>query len=159
MKCILIRQICKNVHPHRAPLCWSCYGSSQLQVGVGLTRTAATPCRRRRFCTFCGRGYGGWYSSSPSTGRRSGRYVHPVEVAPVPTRSGPRVANPGYPGLSWSQFIEWYPCLTHDIKSYPVFRWTVEVRRGVTRPTAAERQPGAWMNETYGIMMSTSVPG
>ena len=30
-------------------------------------------------------------------------YVHPVGVAPVPTRSGPQVTNPGYPGLS--QFI------------------------------------------------------
>ena len=58
-----------------------------------------------------------------------------------------------------NQFIWWYPWLTSDIKSYPVFRWTVEVpsRRGVTslRPTAA-RQPGAEMNETYGMSTVTS---
>ena len=102
----------------------------------------SAPCLRPRL----------WSWSSPSTGRRSGRYVHPVGVAPVPTRSGPQVTNQGYPGLS--QFIWWYPWLTPDIKSYPVFRWTVEVRRGVTRPAAAARQPGAEMNETDG--MSTS---
>ena len=51
---------------------------------------------------------------------------------PVLTRSGPQVTNQGYPGLS--QFIWWYPWLIPDIKSYPVFRWAVEVRRGVTRP-------------------------
>ena len=48
-----------------------------------------------------GRGYGGWFY--PSTGRRSGKYVHPVGVVPVPTHSGPQVSNQGYPGLS--QFI------------------------------------------------------
>ena len=115
-----------------------------------------TPRRlRRKFCfgTLCGRGYGGWFS--PSTGRRSGRYVHPVGVAPVPTRSGPQVTNPGYPGLS--QFIWWYPWLTPDIKSYPVFRWTVEVRRGVTRPAAAARQPGAEMNETFAMSTSEGI--
>ena len=37
-------------------------------------------------------GYGGWFS--PRTGQRSGRYVHPVGVAPVPTRSGPQITNP-----------------------------------------------------------------
>ena len=58
-------------------------------------------------------------------GRRSGRYVHPVGVAPVQTRSGPQVTNQGYPGLS--QFIWIYTWLTHDIKSFPIFRWTVEV--------------------------------
>ena len=31
------------------------------------------------------------------------RYVHPVGVAPEPTRSGPQVTTPRYPGLS--QFI------------------------------------------------------
>ena len=41
--------------------------------------------------------------------------------------------------------------VTPDIKSYPVFRWTVEVRRGVMRPAVAARQPGAEMNETYGM--------
>ena len=49
----------------------------------------------------CGRGYGGQFS--PSTGQRADLYVHPVGVAPVPTRSGPQVTIPGYPGLS--QFI------------------------------------------------------
>ena len=47
-----------------------------------------------------------------------------------------------------------YPWLTPDIKYYPVLRCTVEVQRGVTRPAAAVRQPGAEMNEMYG--MSTS---
>ena len=62
-------------------------GALQLQVGVGLTRMAATPRRLRLFCsgTLYGRGYGGWFS--PSTGRRSGRYVHSVGVAPVLTLS------------------------------------------------------------------------
>ena len=53
----------------------------------------------------CGLGYGGWFSHS--TGQRSGRYVHPIGVAPVQTRWGPQVTIPGYPGLS--QFIWWYP--------------------------------------------------
>ena len=44
MHCILIWQICKNMHP---PLCWWCQCASLLQVGVGLTRMAATPSRRR----------------------------------------------------------------------------------------------------------------
>ena len=46
-----------------------------------------------------------------------------------------------------------------DIKSYPVFRWTVEVRRGatVTRPAAAARQPGAVMNETDGMSTSEGI--
>ena len=143
--------------PHRPQLYWWCQGASQLQVGVGLTRMAATPRRRRPFCTgtLCGWGCGGWFS--PSTGRRSGRYVHHVGVAPVPTLSGPQVTNPKYPGLS--QFIWWYPLLTPDIKSYPVFRWTVEVRRGVTRPAAAARQLGA--DETNGISTSAcrDIPG
>ena len=53
----------------------------------------------------CGRGYGGWFS--PSAGQRSGPYVHPVGVASVPTRSGSKVTNPGYPGSS--QFTWLYP--------------------------------------------------
>ena len=96
---------------------------------------------------FCGGGYGGWFS--PSTGRRSGRYVRPVGVAPVLTRSGPQDTNLGYPGLS--QFIWWYRWLNPDIKCYPVFRW---IQRGVTRPAAAARQPGEEMNETYGMSAS-----
>ena len=102
------------------------------------------------------RGYGGWFS--PSTWRRSGRYVHPVvlvRVAPLPTHSGPQVTNQGYPGLS--QFVWWYPCLTPDIRSNPVFRWTIEVRRGVTGPAAAARQPGAEMIETYGMSTSEGI--
>ena len=157
------------MHPHFAD------GALPLQVGVGLTQMAVTPRRQRLFCsgTLCGRGYGGWFC--PSTGQRSGRYVYPVGIAPVLTRSGPQVRErrffhpaasegdqvacahttrapitiPGYPGLS--QFIWQYPSLTPDFKSCPVFRWTVELRRGVTRPAAAARQPGAEMNETYGI--------
>ena len=73
----------------------------------------------------------------------------------VLTRSGPQVIIPGYPGLS--QFIWQYPWSTPDIKSYPVFRWTVELRRGVTRPAAAARQPGAEMNETYGMSTSEGI--
>ena len=90
-----------HMHPNFAD------GALPLQVGVGLTRMAVTPRRRRLFCsgTLCGRGYGGWFS--PSTGQRSDRYVHPVGVAPVPTRSEPQVTNQGYPGLS--QFIWLYP--------------------------------------------------
>ena len=43
--------------------------------------------------------------------------------------------------------------VTPDIKSYLVFRWTleVEVQRGVTRPATTARQPGAEMNETDGM--------
>ena len=54
------------MHPHFAD------GALPLQVGVGRTRMAATPRRRRLFCsgTLCGQSYGGWFS--PSTGRRSG---------------------------------------------------------------------------------------
>ena len=65
------------------------------------TVTVAQACTRVRSFHVCGRGYGGWFS--PSTGQRSGQYVHPVGVPPVPTRSGPKVTNQGYPGLS--QFI------------------------------------------------------
>ena len=45
---------------HRAPLCCWCHGESPLHVSAGLTRMAATPCRRRPFCSgiLCGRGYG-----------------------------------------------------------------------------------------------------
>ena len=60
------------------------------------------------------------------------------------------VTNQEYPGLSQPEFIWWYS----DIKSYPVFRWTVEVQRGVTRPAAAVRQPGAEMNEMDGMITS-----
>ena len=58
-------------------------GAMPLQVGVGLTRMVVTPRLPRLFCsgTLCDRGYGGWFS--PSTGRRSGQYVHPVGVATV----------------------------------------------------------------------------
>ena len=44
-----------------------------------------------------------------------------------------------------------FPCLFGDILGWPliskVIPWTVKVRRGVTRPTAAARQPGTriWM--------------
>ena len=48
---------------------------------------------RARSLLVCGRGYVSWFS--PSTGRRSGLYVKPVGVAPVPTRSGPQVTNRG----------------------------------------------------------------
>ena len=107
-------------------------GALPLQVGVGLTRMAVTPRLRRLFCsgTLCGRGYGGWFS--PSTGQKAGRYFHPVAA-----------------GCSCTY--------TPDIKNYPVFRWTVEVRRGVTRPAAAVRQPGAEMNETYGMSTSEGI--
>ena len=44
-----------------------------------------------------------------------------------------------------------------DIKSYPVFRWTVQVRRGVTKPAAAARQSDAEMNETYGMSTSEGI--
>ena len=77
------------------------------------------------------------------------------QIAPVPTRSGPQATNPGYPGLS--QFIWWYPWSTTDIKSYPIFRWTMEVQQGVTRPAAAARQPGAEMNDTYGMSTSKGI--
>ena len=54
-----------------------------------------------RLLHVCGRGYRGWFS--PSIGLRSGRYVHPVGVVAVRTRSGPQVTIQGYPVLS--QFI------------------------------------------------------
>ena len=65
-----------HMHPNFAD------GALPLQVGVGLTRMAVTPRQLRLFCsgTLCGRGYGGWFS--PSTGQRSGRYVHPVAAGP-----------------------------------------------------------------------------
>ena len=196
------------------------------------TITLAQACTRVCLLHVCGRGYGGWFSHS--TGRRSGRHVHSLGVAPVPTCSGPQATNPGYPGLS--QFIWWYPWLTAKVSKeqsptpilyvvteyekvrawetlttcstptrakrvqhhihisipcawdvYEVNHWQpvvvtgrlgtgglalraglwsrgnlkarrgqqgTEVRRGVTRSTAAARQPCAGMNETFG--MSTS---
>ena len=65
------------------------HGALTLQVGVGLTQMAATPCRQWLFCsgTLCGPGYGGSGWFSPSTRQRSGQYVHPVGVVPVTTRS------------------------------------------------------------------------
>ena len=140
-------------------------GALPQQVSMGLTRMAATPRRRRLFCsgtvgTLCGRGYGRWFC--PSTGQRSGLYVYRVGVAPVLTRLrrlGPQGTAPGYPGsrLSHWQFISYCPWLNPDIKSYPVFRWTVEVSIGFTRPAAAARQPGAEMNETYGMCTSGGI--
>ena len=123
---------------------WWCHDASQLQVGVGLTRMAATPRLLLPFCsgTLCGRGYGGWFS--PSTGRRSGRYVY-------------RHAQDHMLLTRDILFIWWYPWLIPDIKNYPVFRWTVEVRRGVTRPAATARQPGAEMNEIYGMRTSAGI--
>ena len=82
----------------------------------------------------CGRGYGGQFS--PSSGQRADLYVHPVGVAPVPTRSGPKVTIPGYPGLS--QFIWQYPCSTPDFESYPVFRWTSRESRDLPPPQGSQ---------------------
>ena len=96
-------------------------GALPLQVGVGLTRMAATPRRRRLFCsgTLCGRGYGGWFC--PITGQRSGLYVHPVGVAPVLTRSGPHVTIPGYPGLSkiYDRRLDQIAGFRFDITTFP----------------------------------------
>ena len=36
-----------NMQKYAPPLCWWCHCASLLQVGVGLTRMAATPRRRR----------------------------------------------------------------------------------------------------------------
>ena len=98
----------RNRQKYAPPLqfCWWCYRASPLQVGMGLTRMAATPCLLRPFYsgTLCGLGYGVWFS--PSTGRRSGLYVHPIRVAPVPTRSEPLVSNPVY--LVISLVNTWY---------------------------------------------------
>ena len=151
MKCIQIWQICIKMHPTLLMVSCRCKWVWVWLGGQWLL------CRWLLLCsgTLCGQGYGCWFS--PSTGRRSGRYVQPVGVAPVPTRSGPQVTNPGYPQLS--QFISswWYPWSTTDIKNYPVFRWTMEVQRGVTRPAAAARKPGEEMNETYGMSTSKGI--
>ena len=90
-----------------------------------------------------------WTSEAHTNMANMQKYAPPLAFY---RHTGPQVTNQGYPGLS--QFIWWYPWLTPDIKSYPVFRWTVGVRRGVTRPAPAARQPGEEMNETY--CMSTS---
>ena len=47
--------------------------------------------------------------------------------------------------------------VTPDMKSFSVFRWTVEVRKGVTRPATAARQPGAEMNEMDGMSTSEGI--
>ena len=72
----------------------------------------------------------------------------------VPRRSLPILDILGYPSLFGISLVN--PC-GPDIKGYPVFRWTVEVRRGVTRPAAAARQPGAEMNETYGMSTAEGI--
>ena len=88
----------------------SCWRSKRRRASrtwpPGLTVTVAQACTRVQSLHVCGRGYGGWIS--PSTGQRSGRYVHPVRVAPVPTHSGPKVTNQGYPGLSENCSIRQY---------------------------------------------------
>ena len=56
--------------------------------------------KREMVCTFLPEAM---LINSTTLGQRSGQYVHPVRVAPVPTLSGPQVTNPGYPGIS--QFI------------------------------------------------------
>ena len=82
-------------------------GDLPLQAGVGLTWMAVTPRS------------GGYSVVAPSVAEamEAGFSQHwtkirpiclprrrrAVGVAPVPTRSGPQVTNPGYPGLS--QFI------------------------------------------------------
>ena len=105
-----------TMQKYAPPLCWWCLSALPLPISMGLTRMAMTPRLLRPFCsgTLCSRGYGGWFSSS--TGQRSGQYVHPIGVAPVPTCLWPQVTNQGYPGLS--QFIWWYLWSIPDIKSY-----------------------------------------
>ena len=67
-------------------------------------------------------GYGGWFL--PSTGRRSGQYVHPVGVAPVPTSSGPQVTNPG-PWISWVIQVYLVIYLVNPWhQKFPILRWT-----------------------------------
>ena len=61
----------------------------------------------------------------------------------------------GYPSL-FGDILD-QPLNGTDIKSYPDFRCTVEVQQGVTRPAAAARQPGAEMNETYGMSTSEGI--
>ena len=85
-----------------------------------------------------GRGYGGWFS--PSTGQRSGLYVHPVWVAPVSTRPGPQLTNPGY---SWlSQCIWWYSWLTPDSDINSLWWTSWRVLRWHADPVWLQRQCG-----------------
>ena len=93
------------MHPHFAdgvalvPRCLA----AALQVGVGLTSDGCDASQEAlqwqplwlRL----------WRLVFSQPGRRSGRYVHPVEVAHVPTRSGPQVTNQGYHDPGLSQFI------------------------------------------------------
>ena len=148
MKCILIWQICKNMMVPRCLAAASGRGSdSDGWHWVQPWRLA---------------GCEGNSALAPSVAEAMEAGFLPAldedQANMLPQRScalGPQVTNPGYPGLS--QFIWWYPWLTPDIKSYPVFRWTVEVRRGVTRPAAAARQPGAEMNETFAMSTSEGI--
>ena len=89
------------MHPHFAD------GALPLQVGVGLTRMAVTP---RQLLLFCSGTLPPSVAKAMETGflpaldkDQAYMFTVPVRVAPAPTRSGPQVTNPGYPGLS--QFI------------------------------------------------------
>ena len=164
MKCILIWQICKNMHQHFADgatvpshckLAWvwlrwlwrlACGNHSAVAASAAQAMEAQAD-----------------FLPAVDKDQANHEYVHPVGVAPfpLPKHSGPQGTNPEYPGLS--QFIWWYPWSNqgpdHSIKNYSVFRWTVEIWRGVTRPAAAAaRQSGQEMNETwtYHDGMSTS---
>ena len=149
---LLIWQICKNMRPHVAdvatvPRCckWACVWLGWLRCLVGGVLQWHPLWLRLWRLVF----------SQHWTNLKIRPICYPVRVVPVPTRSGPQVSNQGYPGLF--QFIYWYPWLTPDIQSYPVFRWTVEVWRGVRRPAAAARQPGLEMNETNGMSTSEGI--
>ena len=51
--------------------------------------------------------------------------------------------------------LHWGPVSVHGLRQRRgAKRSTVQVRRGVTRSAAAARQPGAEMNETYGMSAS-----
>ena len=145
MKCILVWQICKNMVPQcLAARRWVWLGWLRpwLLAGYG-HHSAVAPTMAEAM---------GWFS--PSTGRRSGRYVHPVGVVPVPTPSDHRLLTRdilGYPRLiSW--LIPGYTSLaflsqlqvSRDMQvstSYPDLSWVIPIyvwssAQGVAFPDA-----------------------
>ena len=94
------------------------------------TVTVAQACTRVRSFHVCGRGYGGWFS--PSTGQRSGLYVHPVGVALYQHAQDHRLLTLDILG---------YPGLFGDILDQPLISKVIPISGGQWRFNKESRDP------------------
>ena len=109
-----------NMQKYAAPLCWWCHGASLLQVGVGLTRMAATPRRLRPFCscTLSGPSVAEAMEagSLPALDEDQADMLNPSELRLYRHSQDHRLLTQDILGPGLSQFIWWYSWLTPDIK-------------------------------------------